>query len=87
MKQVREVTPAKAAEDEADGEGSQHSSHREDGHRERPQGGEGALRDGLGKPAAPRLIVETLDDLKQTQQTAPLQGEAGSPQQEIHPRA
>lgn len=47
MKQVMMVTPAKAAEEETDGEGPQHSSHREDGHGERPQSGESVLRDGL----------------------------------------
>lgn len=47
MNQVSKVTPAKAAEEETDGEGPQHSSHGEDGHRERPQRGESVLRDGL----------------------------------------
>lgn len=72
MKQVSKVTPAKAAEEEPDGEGAQHSSHGEDGHRERPERGQGVLRDGLGKPAAPRLIVEALNDLQHRHNRQPL---------------
>ncbi len=58
------VVPAEAVDEEADGEGSEHPSHREDGHRERPQSCQSGPRDGLWKPAAPRLIVEALNDLK-----------------------
>lgn len=58
------IVPAKAVDKEPDGEGAQHSSHRENGHRERPQRCESGLRDGLGIPVGPRLIVEALNNLK-----------------------
>lgn len=61
---VGRVVPAEAVDEDADREGSEHSSHREDGHRERPQSCQSGPRDGLWKPAAPRLVVEALDDLK-----------------------
>lgn len=41
------VTPAKTVDEEADGEGAEHPSYREDGHREGPQSCESGLRDGL----------------------------------------
>lgn len=59
-----EDSPAEAVDEKADGEGTQHSSDREDGHGHRPQSCQGALRDGLRKPAAPRFIVEALYGLK-----------------------
>lgn len=57
------IIPAETVDKKPDGEGAEHSSHGENGHRERPQRGESGLRDGLGVPVGPRLIVEALNDL------------------------
>lgn len=57
------IVPAEAVDKEPDGEGPEHSAHGENGYRERPQRGESGLRDGLGVPVGPRLIVEALNDL------------------------
>lgn len=58
------IVPAKAVDEEPNGEGAAHSSHRENGHRERPQRCESGLRDGLRIPVGPRLIVEALNNLR-----------------------
>jgi len=64
---IKEVVPAEAVDEEADGEGAAHPPHGEDGHRERPQARERAPGDGLGEPGAPRVVVEALDDLRREQ--------------------
>lgn len=58
------IVPAEAVDKKPDGEGAEHSSHREDGDRERPQRRKSGLRDGLRVPVGPRLIVEALNDLE-----------------------
>lgn len=44
---TNDILPAKAVDKKADREGAKHSSHREDGHRKRPQSCQSALRNGF----------------------------------------
>lgn len=58
------IVPAEAVDEKPNREGAEHSSHRENCYGEGPQRCESGLRDGLGIPVGPRLIVEALNDLK-----------------------
>lgn len=58
------TSPSKTVDKQADGEGSNNAAHREDGHRQRPQGRHGCFRDDLPISIIPCLIVEGLNDLK-----------------------
>lgn len=59
--------PSQPLRDDANEEGGDHAAHRKDGHREGPEGGEGAWWDGAGSlrplPPQPRLIVAPFDHL------------------------
>lgn len=55
--------PAQPLGHEAHAGGGQHAPDGEDGHRQRPEGGERPGGDGLAVPVHPRGIVLLLDDL------------------------
>ena len=59
--------PSQPLRDDANQEGGDHATHREDGHGESPEHGEGAWWDGAGSlrplPPQPRLIVALFNHL------------------------
>lgn len=61
--------PAEPLGDDTHAEGRQHAPDGEDGHRERPEGGEGSGGDGLPIPIHPCRVVVFLDDLNEMKHT------------------
>jgi len=57
------TSPSEAVDEEADGEGAEDAPDREDGDGDGPDGGEGALADGLLVSLEPRLIDVLLNHL------------------------
>ena len=61
-------SPAETVNKKAHGEGTNHASHREDGHGQGPERGQRGGRDGLPIALDPRLVVELFNHLQEKQQ-------------------
>lgn len=63
--QTEELSPSEAVDKQSDGEGAEYAADGEDRDGDGPDGGEGALGDGLLVAGEPSLIDEVLNDLMQ----------------------